>query len=83
MSTIRNNFLKRKELKTKQADYDKETSRKYGVTQEDIDKERSSNILSDREEKIDHHTKTKVLPAMYAGAVKWVDMMGRQKGLWR
>jgi len=83
MSTIREKFIERKNIKAKQREYDRQTSQKYGVTQGDIDKERSSTITSENEEKIDHHTKTKVLPAMGVGVIKWVDMMGRQKGLWR
>ena len=97
MSNLLNRFRERKNLKAKQRDYDRQTAQKYGVTQKNIDKERRSNIrpkdlkLSQlekfgnetAEEKIERHVKTKVLPAMYAGTVKWVGMMGQQKGWWR
>ena len=83
MSNLLDRFRERKNLKAQQRDYDRQTAQKYGVTQGDIDKERSSTITSENEEKIDFHTKTKVLPTMLGVAIKWADLMGRQKGWWR
>ena len=80
MSNLLNRFQERKNIKVKQRDYDRQTSQKYGVTQGDIKLAKDASKFADQEEKIDFHTKTKVLPAMGVGAVKWVSMMGQQKG---